>query len=286
MCDFFGITIESLPKILDSSFDPILIIHSSLLNVPITGILGDQQAALVGHLGIGSGSIKSTFGTGGFILFNTGQTKTKIKGLITTVAHKFKNQDVFYAIEGSIAIAGYAISWLRDNLGIISTPNDVNINAAKVKDTGGVYFVPAFSGLFAPYWDKNAKGIICGLTSFTNKNHICLAALESVCFQTCEILNEMKFTGAKLLVDGGMSNSDLMLQILSDLGGFDVYRPKMNEATSLGAALAAAQGLGIFETLTDFQGEAEFNVFKPRITRLDSQERMLGWRKAIQRTMI
>lgn len=199
----------------------------------------------MGQLCFLPGEVKNTYGTGCFTLFNTGATPVLSKnGLLTTVAYKLgANAPVAYALEGSVAIGGAAIKWLRDNLGIIKESSEISEYAAQVPDTAGLTFVPAFSGLFAPYWRTDARGVMVGITSFTNRSHLCRATLEAVCFQSKEVIDSMNNDSGQALrllkVDGGLTNSDLCMQIQADVLGIDVERPVMRETTALGAALAA-----------------------------------------------
>ncbi|HZT72761.1 MAG TPA: glycerol kinase GlpK [Terriglobales bacterium] len=217
--------------------------------VPIAGILGDQQAALVGQGCWQSGDAKNTYGTGCFLLLHTGsQPVASTHGLITTVAYRWGAQPAQYALEGSVAIAGALVQWLRDNLGLIGASAEIEDLARTVADNGGVYFVPAFSGLYAPYWKASARGVICGLTRAANRGHIARAALEAAAFQTCDVVEAMEQEAslalARLRVDGGMVENDLLMQFQADLLGRPVERAAMKETTALGAALAAAVGAG------------------------------------------
>jgi len=243
-----------LPKILPSSADFGEISDpeaANLSGVPITGVLGDQQAALVGQQCLSPGLLKCTYGTGCFLLQNTGQEKVFSKsGLLTTVAYQKADGQLVYALEGSIAIAGLLIRWLKDQLQIINSPKELNEHAESVTDSGGVTIVPAFGGLFCPYWDSSARGVICGLTQYSNKSHICRAALEAVAFQVKDVLEAMKADGQTckaLKADGGMTNSSLMMQIQADILGVPVVVPEMKESTALGAAAAAGCFLGVWE---------------------------------------
>ncbi|MCL4125198.1 UNVERIFIED_CONTAM: hypothetical protein GTU68_062180, partial [Idotea baltica] len=260
LCKFFQIPMSILPEIRSSSEIYGYITKGPLLGVPISGVsagelLGDQQAALVGQMCLTKGQAKNTYGTGCFLLKNTGtQIVQSEHGLLTTVAYKLgKNAPTTYALEGSVAIAGAAVRWLRDNLGIVKSSAEIEPLAKSVKDSGGVYFVPAFSGLYAPYWRADARGVICGLTQHTTGAHLARAALEAVCFQTREILTAMqKDSGiaiSKLLVDGGMTVNDTLLQLQADLAGVPVVRPSMTETTALGAAMAAgaAEGIAVWD---------------------------------------
>ena len=269
LLEFFSIPESVLPKIQSSSQIYGHLTSGSLKGLPVAGCLGDQQAAMVGQRCDQPGSVKNTYGTGCFMLFNTGKTPVFSKhGLLTTVAFKMGEDEPVYALEGSVAIAGAAISWLKDNLGIIKEPSEISVLANQVSDNAGVYFVPAFSGLFAPYWREDARGCIVGLTQYTTKQHICLATLEAICFQSKEIIDAMNLDSGhaitSLRVDGGLTNSGLLLQIQSDLLGASVGMfwhgstvdlldcPNMKETTALGAALAGALGVGVFKSLSEF----------------------------------
>ncbi|KAH9514969.1 Glycerol kinase 3, partial [Bulinus truncatus] len=292
MCRFFDISKHILPEIRSSSEIYGELAITDLKGAKISGILGDQQAALVGHSCFNVGQAKNTYGTGCFLLYNTGLSPVDSKtGLLTTVAYKLgKNIPAVYALEGAVAIAGACVAWLRDNLGILSTSAEIEKLASEVDTTHGCYFVPAFSGLFCPYWQNDARGIICGLTQFTNKRHIARAALEAVCFQTKEILNAMnKDSGINLTslrVDGGMTVNSLLMQIQADLLGIQVVRPSMTEATALGAAMAAgvAEGVNVWKSL-DSLAPITSDVFEPSISLRDREDRFTKWRAAISRSM-
>ena len=227
-----------------------------LANVPLAGILGDQQAALFGQACLQPGQAKNTYGTGCFTLMNTGLKPFQSKcGLITTLGYKLGNEPPVYALEGSIAIAGALVQWLRDNLGLISSASEVEALARTVPDNGGVFLVPAFSGLYAPYWRANARGIVAGLTRFANKGHIARAALEATAYQTCEALDAMaKDSGVhikELRADGGMVVNELLMQFQADILKAPVVRPKVIETTALGAAYAAGLATRYWESPDD-----------------------------------
>jgi glycerol kinase len=256
ICDFFEITKSSLPKIKSSSEVYASFKDQGFLdNVPIAGILGDQQAALVGQLCLKKGMLKNTYGTGCFMLCNTGTEPVQsAHGLLTTVGYKLgPDAPCYYALEGSIAVAGASVKWLRDNMGLISKASQVGIESDKVENSGGVYFVPAFSGLFAPHWRDDARGTIVGMTLATTKSHICRATLEAVSFQTKDIMDSMSKDmndEVKLLrVDGGMSGSEQLMQIQADIAGVDLHRPAMFETTALGAALSAGLAVKVWDSL-------------------------------------
>ncbi|KAK2180002.1 hypothetical protein NP493_463g02056 [Ridgeia piscesae] len=273
LCKFFDIPKEVLPEICSSSEIYGEVKDGVLKNIPISGILGDQQAALVGQCCFEKGQAKNTYGTGCFLLTNTGTEPVISKhGLLTTLGYKLgKNAPTHYALEGSVAIAGASVRWLRDNLGIIKNSADVEPLAASVTDTKGCYFVPAFTGLFCPYWRSDARGIICGLTQLTTKAHISRACLEAVCFQTAELLEAFQldsgFEVSKLLVDGGMTANKLLMQIQADVTGVPVVVPSMCETTALGAAMAAgaAEGVEVWD-LTAVTSTISTVTYKPAMS--------------------
>ncbi|KAI9103166.1 hypothetical protein DFS34DRAFT_355197 [Phlyctochytrium arcticum] len=289
--DFFQVKKEILPEIVSSSELYGNVFDGPLKGIPITGCLGDQQAAVVGQRCFNPGEVKNTYGTGCFMLFNTGPKPVlSTHGLLTTVGYKLgKDAPAVYALEGSVAIAGAAIKWLRDNLGVISTASEINDLAATVKDTGGVYFVPAFSGLFAPHWRDDARGCIVGLTQYATRAHLCRATLEAVCFQSKQVLDAMNADAgtdlALLKVDGGMTNSDLGMQIQADLLGIDVVRPEMRETTALGAALAAGLAVGVWPDLDHFKPKEAPQVFKPSVENAEREVRYTQWKKAVERSL-
>ncbi|KAJ3416292.1 hypothetical protein HDV05_002232 [Chytridiales sp. JEL 0842] len=290
MIKVFGAEKVNLPNIRSSAEVYGYVKDGPFKGVPISGCLGDQQAALVGQQCLHPGDVKNTYGTGCFMLFNTGNKPVFSKGgLLTTVGYQLgKGAEVVYALEGSVATAGSAVKWLRDNLGIIKNAAEINDLASEVTDTGGVYFVPAFSGLYAPYWRDDARGCIVGLTSYSNKSHICRATLEAVCWQSKEILQLMNDESGVVLnalkVDGGLSNSDLAMQIQADLVGIPVVRPAMTETTALGAALAAGLGVGVWKNLNDFKPSGGTSRFESQIESSEREERYAGWKKAIERS--
>ena len=290
LCNFFEIPQHILPEIKSSSEIYGHIQSGVLKSVPISGILGDQQAALVGQHCLQKGDAKNTYGTGNFLLYNTGTDIVFSKhGLLTTIAYKFgEDGPTHFALEGSIAITGAAVKWLRDNLGIIRSAEETTELASTVKDNGGVYFVPAFSGLFAPYWQSDARGIIIGLTQYSNKGHLVRATLEAVCFQTREILDAMNQDSGiplqSMLVDGGLTVNDLLMQMQADILAIDVVRPKMRETTALGAAVAAgaAKGINVWDLNLS---NKQFDRFSPAID-VDRREQMYKkWKVAVQRCM-
>ncbi|KAF9426247.1 Glycerol kinase [Podila epigama] len=250
---FFGVNKEILPEIKPSSTIFGKVNNENLAQirgVPITGCLGDQHAAMVGQHCFEAGQAKNTYGTGSFMLFHTGTEPIESKhGLLTTVAYQFEGEPASYALEGSVAVAGSAVSWLRDNLGIIRSAEEINDLAKAVEDNGGVVFVTAFSGLFAPYWRPEVRGSIQGISQHTTKHHIARATLEASCFQTRAIVDAMEADSGhrlkSLRVDGGLSNSDICMEMMAQHLGIEVSRPNMREMTALGAATAAGVHLGI-----------------------------------------
>ncbi len=286
----FGIPERILPKITSSSevygtsqIDPIK-------GVPIAGILGDQQAALVGQTCFEVGSAKNTYGTGCFLLMNTGEQLSHSKhGLISTVAYKLGSRHVEYALEGSVAIAGALVQWMRDNLGIIDKSSDIETLARTVKDNGGVYFVPAFSGLYAPYWKTSARGVITGLTRYANKGHLARAVLEATAFQTREVVEAMgkdsRIPIKVLRVDGGMVGNDLLMQFQSDILNLPVVRPEVKETTALGAAYAAGLAVGFYADMDDLV--TNWSVDREWIPQMDESSReqlYRSWKKAVTRS--
>lgn len=225
------------------------------------------------------------------MLFNTGDKPVISKnGLLTTVAYQLGNEKPVYALEGSVAVAGSSIQWLRDNLGIINESKDISTLSEKVKDTAGVYFVTAFSGLFAPYWRDDARGTICGLTQYTKREHIARATLEAVCYQSRAILEAMNKDAGhplkSLKVDGGVSNSDVCMQIQADILNIQVHRPQMRETTALGAAIAAGLAMGVWRNVEDLQGvntEGK-TVFESKITDEKREQMYYGWKEAVKRS--
>jgi glycerol kinase len=259
--------------------------------VPITGDLGDQQAATVGQVCFAPGEAKNTYGTGNFMLLNTGTEIVRSKaGLLTTVGYKFGDQDTVYCLEGSIAVTGSAVQWLRDQLGIISGAAQSESLARQVEDNGGVYFVPAFSGLFAPYWRSDARGAIVGLSRFNTNAHLARATLEAICYQSRDVAEAMeKDSGVKLevlKVDGGVTANELCMQIQSDILGVSVSRPVVAETTALGAAYAAGLAVGFWANTDELR--ENWNEAKRWEPQWDDAQREAGyaqWKKAVQRTL-
>jgi glycerol kinase len=258
--------------------------------IPVCGALGDQQAATVGQTCFHPGEAKNTYGTGCFMLLNTGPTIVRSQnGLLTTVCYRLGDQPAVYALEGSIAMAGATVQWLRDNLGLISHAGETETLARSVADSGGCYLVPAFSGLFAPYWRSDARGVLVGLTRYVNRAHIARAALEAICYQTREVLDAMNADcGVPLTVlkvDGGATANDFLMQLQADILGVDVIRPKVAETTSLGAAYAAGLAVGFWPDLESLR--ANWQVDRQWGAQIDSATRahgFAGWKKAVTRT--
>jgi glycerol kinase len=259
--------------------------------IPVCGDLGDQQAALCGQACFGVGEAKNTYGTGCFLLLNTGPTAIPSRsGLVTTVAYQFGSRPAVYALEGSIAIAGALVQWLRDNLGIIEQAPEVEALAGTVEDNGGMYIVPAFSGLFAPHWRSDARGVMVGLTRFIHKGHVARAALEATAFQTKEVLDAMfQDSGVRLSslrVDGGMVSNDLLMQFQADLLGVPVVRPEVTETTSLGAAYAAGLATGFWSDERELRSHWRADrSWEPRMTVEERERLSRDWGKAVQRTL-
>jgi len=258
--------------------------------VPVAGILGDQQAALVGQACFRPGEVKNTYGTGCFLLMNTGERLVPSHfGLLTTLAYKFGGAAAHYALEGSVAIAGALVQWLRDNLGMFARSSDVEALARTVNDNGGVYFVPAFSGLFAPYWKETARGVIAGLTRFANKGHIARAALEASAFQTREVIEAMEKDSqiplASLRVDGGMVANELLMQFQADILNREVVRPVIQETTALGAAYAAGLAVKFFAGLEELRAKwAVDRTWKPCLAEAERERLYRQWKKAVTRS--
>jgi glycerol kinase len=258
--------------------------------VPVCGALGDQQAALVGQTCFDAGEAKNTYGTGCFLLFNTGNRPVMSQhGLLTTVAYQLRGQKPVYALEGSVAIAGALVQWLRDNLGLIKKAPEIEPLALSVENNGGAYIVPAFSGLFAPYWRPDARGVVVGLTRYVNKGHIARAALEACAYQTRDIVEAMNndFSAglSKLKVDGGMVHNDLLMQFQTDILGVPVIRPKVAETTALGAAYAAGLAVGFWRGLDELRRNWEVDkTFTPAMSSTEREEGYRGWKKAVERT--
>ena len=288
--DDFSIPIQMLPKIVSSSEVYGAAKLPAVAGVPIAGDLGDQQAALVGQACFKPGEAKNTYGTGCFMLMNTGEKIVQSKcGLLTTAAYKFGEKPPCFALEGSIAITGALVQWLRDNLRLIEKSSDIEALARTVTDNGGIYFVPAFSGLYAPYWKDDARGVIAGLTRYVNKGHIARAVLEATAFQVREVVDAMaKDSGITLDVlrtDGGMVTNDLLMQFQSDILARPVVRPMVRETTALGAAYAAGLAVGFFQNTDELVANWSVDqTWEPRMDK-ESRERLYRfWKKAVTRS--
>ncbi|MBY6366568.1 glycerol kinase GlpK [Rhodococcoides corynebacterioides] len=292
ICADMGIPMSMLPEIKSSSevYGNVRE-RGSLRGVPIAGILGDQQAATFGQACLSPGEAKNTYGTGNFVLLNTGTDKVMSKnGLLTTVCYKIGDQPTVYALEGSIAVTGSLVQWLRDNLGMIATAADIEKDAKSVDDNGGAYFVPAFSGLFAPHWRSDARGAIVGLTRFVNKGHLARAVLEATAYQTREVIEAMNADSGVdlevLKVDGGMVVNELLMQFQSDILGVDVVRPVVAETTALGAAYAAGLAVGFWAGEDEIRENwAEDKTWTPSMDDAERAKLYAGWKKAVTRTL-
>jgi glycerol kinase len=289
--EVFGVPEAMLPSIHSSSETYGLAKESCIKDVAIAGILGDQQAALVGQACFEPGEAKNTYGTGCFLLMNTGTQKIdSTAGLLTTIGYKFGQQQAHYALEGSIAITGALVQWVRDNLGLIEKSSDIESLARTVMDNGGVYFVPAFSGLYAPYWKDSARGVITGLTRYANKGHIARAALEATAFQTRDVVEAMeKDSGIKLDVlraDGGMVADDLLMQFQADILDRPVVRPVTKDATTaVGAAYAAGLAVGYFKDLNDLRANwMADRTWTPNLRNGKREEMYNLWKRAVTRS--
>jgi len=297
---FFGIPRQMLPDIRPSSSpEPYGLTHPDGPaggEVAVTASLGDQQAAMVGQVCLKPGEAKNTYGTGNFLLLNTGEKIVRSNnGLLTTLCYQFAPRDgtpakPVYALEGSIAVTGSAVQWLRDQLGIISGASDSETLASQVDDNGGVYFVPAFSGLFAPYWRSDARGAIVGLSRFNSNAHVARATLEAICYQSRDVVDAMAAdSGVRLevlKVDGGVTLNELCMQIQADVLGVEVSRPVVAETTALGAAYAAGLAVGYWKDPEDLRANwQESRRWTPRWTEEQRAAGYAGWQKAVQRTL-
>jgi glycerol kinase len=265
--------------------------EGSLEGIPVAGDLGDQQAALFGQTCFSAGEAKNTYGTGCFMLLNTGTEPVPSKnGLLTTLGYKIGDQPAVYCLEGSIAITGALVQWLRDNLKMIEKSSDVEPLARTVEDNGGIYFVPAFSGLFAPYWRSDARGVIVGMTRYVNRGHLARAALEATAFQTREVLDAMNADSGvpltALKVDGGMVFNELLMQFQADILGVPVIRPQVAETTALGAAYAAGLAVGFWNNVEDLrQNWAKDKEWDPKMDAAQRDQQYKGWKKAVSKTL-
>jgi glycerol kinase len=286
----FGIPRAMLPAIRSSAETYAEATLDTVKGVPIAGILGDQQAALVGQTCFRPGEAKNTYGTGCFLLMNTGDEIIHSKhGLLTTAAFQWKGQAANYALEGSVAITGALVQWIRDNFGLISHSPEIEALARMVDDNGGIYFVPAFSGLYAPYWKHNARGVIAGLTRYTNKGHFARAVLEATAFQTREVVEAMEQDSgipmSVLRTDGGMVENELLMQFQADILDREVVRPAVKETTALGAAYAAGLAAGFFASMDDLRAQwAVDRSWKPAMEACRRNEMYRFWKKAVTRS--
>ncbi|MFI7633321.1 glycerol kinase GlpK [Nonomuraea sp. NPDC049400] len=293
LLSFFGIPRPMLPEIRPSS-DPAA--YGTTIpygpvggEVPINAILGDQQAATVGQVCFSPGEAKNTYGTGNFLLLNTGTSRVRSQsGLLTTVAYKFGDQPAVFALEGSIAVTGSAVQWLRDQLHLITSAAQIETLARQVEDSGGMYFVPAFSGLFAPYWRADARGAIVGLSRYNNDAHLARATLEAICYQSRDVVEAMQRDSGVVLdvlkVDGGVTASDLCMQLQSDILGVPVSRPVVAETTALGAAYAAGLAAGYWKDVSELRAHwAEDRRWEPSWDEERRQQAYAGWKKAVTR---
>jgi glycerol kinase len=282
---------KMLPQIMPSAGYFGTIRHGSFRDINVMAILGDQQAALVGQTCFDAGQAKNTYGTGCFMLMNTGDKIIQSKnGLLTTVAYQLGNAPAVYALEGSIAITGALVQWCRDQLGIIPSSNAIEALAASVSDNGGVYFVPAFSGLYAPYWQGSARGIIGGLTAYANKGHIARAVLEATAYQTLDVLKAMEADSGisldALNVDGGMTVNNLLMQFQADMVGVPVQVPRVNETTCLGAAYAAGLASGYWNGIEDLKANHQINkTWAPQMQAAQRDALYAKWKFAIDKSL-
>jgi glycerol kinase len=293
LLSIFGVSRSALPVIKSSSETYALTDPQGPFGVaiPIAGILGDQQAAMVGQVCFERGESKTTYGTGNFALLNTGTEIVRSKnGLLTTVCFKFGDAPAYYALEGSVAVTGSAIQWLRDQLGIISDAAETEGLAASVTDTAGVYFVPAFSGLFAPYWRSDARGVIVGLTRAATKAHLARAALEAICYQTRDVMDAMVADSGvpmkEMRVDGGITANSLCMQMQADAMGIDITRPLIGETTALGAAYAAGLAVGFWSSTDELRKQwQQSRRWNSTSTAEQRAVGYAGWKKAVERTL-
>jgi glycerol kinase len=295
LLSFFDIPRSMLPAIMPSAtaegFGRIRAGEGLGEGLPIAGVLGDQQAAMVGQVCLAAGEAKNTYGTGNFLLLNTGTTPVRSQnGLLTTVCYRFGTDQPVYALEGSIAVTGSAVQWLRDQLGIIQDADQIEALARQVEDTGGAYFVPAFSGLFAPYWRSDARGAIVGLSRFHTGAHLARATLEAICYQSRDVVEAMeKDSGVRLdvlKVDGGVTANELCMQLQADVLGVEVSKPVVAETTALGAAYAAGLATGFWADTDELrQNWQEDRRWHPERTEKDRAAGYAGWQKAVERTL-
>lgn len=286
----FGVPRQMLPRIASSSEVYAEAKSEPIAGVRIAGMLGDQQAALFGQTCFRPGEAKNTYGTGCFLLMNTGkQAMSSTYGLLTTLGYKLGAKPAVYALEGSVAITGALVQWMRDNLGLVKSSGEIEELARTVRDNGGVYFVPAFSGLYAPYWKSDARGVIAGLTRFANKGHLARAVLEATAFQTREVVEAMekdsKIPLTALRTDGGMVGNELLMQFQADILGIPVQRPAVKETTALGAAYAAGLAVGFYASLDELRENWSVDErWEPRMEEGQRAELYRQWKKAVTRS--
>ena len=291
LLESFGIPEAVLPRIASSSQAYGTARLAAVAGAPLAGILGDQQAALVGQTCFHPGQAKNTYGTGCFLLMNTGTSPVLSQyGLLTTVAFQFPGRPAHYALEGSVAITGALVQWIRDNLGLIAKSGEIEALARTVEDNGGVYFVPAFSGLFAPYWQTSARGVIAGLTRYANKGHLARAVLEATAYQTREVLEAMELdSGVRLealRTDGGMVGNELLMQFQADILNREVIRPLIQETTALGAAFAAGLAVGFYRDVDELREKWGIeHTWKPCMESAARERLYAGWKKAVSRSL-
>ncbi len=288
LCEIFDVPMSCLPEVRDCAGD-FGVAGKDILgeNVPITGVAGDQQAALIGQACFAAGELKSTYGTGAFLVLNTGRQLVRSGNrLLSTVAYRLDGETT-YALEGSILSAGAAIQWLRDGLGLVARAPEIEALARSASDTGGVYLVPAFTGLGAPYWDPDARGALVGLSRASGRAEIARAGLDSVAYQTRDLLDAMAADGVKpamLKVDGGMAQNGFFLQRLADILGLTILRPRLAESTAFGAACLAGLGAGVYGSLRDIAGLWQPETqFEPRLDDATREREITGWRAAVRR---
>jgi len=286
-----GVPTAMLPEIRSSS-EVYGECHPGILNgTPVAGILGDQQAATFGQACLERGEAKNTYGTGNFMLLNTGTEPVHSgNGLLTTICYKLGDEPAVYALEGSIAVSGSLVQWIRDNLGLIKEASEIEDLAKQVDDNGGAYFVPAFSGLFAPRWRPDARGALVGLTRYVNKSHIARAVLESTAYQTREVLDAMNADSGvpltELRVDGGMVVNETLMQFQADILGVDVVRPKVAETTALGAAYAAGLAVGYWSGTDEIRANwGEDKRWSPQMPEAERERLFRNWKKAVTKTL-
>jgi glycerol kinase len=288
----FNVPRSMLPEIKSSSeVYGIISTHSLLRETPVAGILGDQQAATFGQAAFNQGEAKNTYGTGNFLIFNTGTDIVESKnGLLTTVGYKLGDEPTHYALEGSIAVTGSLVQWMRDQLGMITSASEIEALAKTVEDNGGAYFVPAFSGLYAPYWRSDARGALVGLTRYVNRGHIARAALEAIAYQTREVLDAVNADSGvpltELKVDGGATANDLLMQFQADIIGVPVVRPVVAETTALGAAYAAGLAVGFWSGLDDLRANWQEDArWEPTMDSDEAARLLRNWKKAVTKTL-